>query len=291
MAVVHQFDTGHEIRYKILLKQLRSQSSSASMNHYSRLLKCKGPDWGYRFRCRLQSCPRCRDMYIRSQVKAAQKRFGHLTNDELGMITIVLGATPDVNKIGEMMSKARRDLRNLVNRKRRADPDGWNNFEFLAWLETDCFDASQIGHLGSDKQTQYASFLTIFHGMNGPIWVPTLHGIIKLGDHLSRSDVCEAFERQFKFHRQVDIRSLISDFSMSQNIDEIIRYANKHEDTTKIFCIEASWDDAWINDYYSWMHQWSRGSLSVKISIKQKKSKYTYHVDNDGCLTLVGALN
>lgn len=223
-------------------------------------------------------------MYIRSQVKAAQKRFGHLTNDDLGMITIVLGATPDVKEIGRMMSKARRDLRNLVNRKRRADPEGWNGFELLAWLETDCFDASQLGHLGSDKQTQYASFLTIFDGMSGPIWVPTLHGIIKLGDKLSRSDTYETFKRQFKAHRQVDIRRLISDFPTNRNIDQIIRYANKHDDTVELFGFEADWDTLWLNEYYGFMHQWSRGSLSLRISISQRKTKLVYEVDEDGCL-------
>lgn len=212
-------------------------------------------------------------MYIRSQVKQAQTRFGHLANDKLGMVSIVLGATPNVNEIADIMAKARSDLRNLVNRRRKSDPDGWNDIEFLAWLETDCFDASQFGHLGTDKQRQIASFLTVFDGMTGPIWVPTIHGIVKLGKEQSLADLRQAFEKKFKFHRQVDICQFVHDFSTRNNIACIINYSNKHNDNVSLYGIDSGWDDSWIESYYGWLHQWSRGSLRIKISIKEKTIK------------------
>ena len=97
---LHQFDDEHFSQFKKLLQLLKTRKTSAAMHHHSRLKKCAGPDWGYRFRCRLQSCPRCRDMYIRSQAKKAQHRFGNLSNDRLAMVSIVLGATTGVNEIG-----------------------------------------------------------------------------------------------------------------------------------------------------------------------------------------------
>lgn len=107
--------------------------------------------------------------------------------------------------------------------------------------------------------------------MHGPIWVPTLHGIIKLGDSLSCADARRAFERQFSAHCQVDIKSFHSNKSVKNNIDGIVEYANEHDDTTTIVGMTSDWDQAWLNEYYGFLHRWSRGSLRIKLSINKRK--------------------
>ena len=118
---------------------------------------------------------------------------------------------------------------------------------------------------------QYSEFLTIFDGMAGPIWVPTIHGIVARPGALDIEDLEASFQRQFKKYRQVHVEPFYRDFLPSQNIDRIVRYANKHNDTIKIDGVKWDWDDDWLEAYYGWLHQWSRGSLSLKFHIGRRE--------------------
>jgi len=191
------------------------------------------------------------------------------------MVTINLGAVREVAEIETMMAKARRDFRNLIDRQRR-DSGVWEAVEALAWMETDAFDLEDYPRLGPDKQEQYAQFIQVFHGSSGVIWCPHLHGVIRLTPGLDVGTVRTAFERQWPGHRRVDVRTFTDEKSMIVNLGDIINYALKADCTTEYYNAETGettyveWETAWLGEYYTWLHGWSRGSQSLRLSINPK---------------------
>jgi hypothetical protein len=97
--------------------------------------------------------------------------------------------------------------------------------------------------------------------------------------------VREALERQWPGHRQVDVRPFHASRTMETNLSGIINYANKHLCTTDYYDGETGeitpreWETSWLGIYYAWLHGWSRGFHSTRISIKPKTFKV--HQDAD----------
>lgn len=264
----------HIKRYRDLLDRLDKKGSTSQLNLHSRLKKCEGPDWGHRFTCRSPACPRCRDRYIARQRRDAQERFDGATNLDLRMVSIVLGATYDIWEVGRILNKARSDLRNRINKLRRGS-SAWNDFEIVGWLEVDAYDPDDVHLLGSDKIIQLKELLSYSDStlnMIGPVWSPTIHAIVRVPPSLDQEDVRSAFEDQWPHHRQVDVRSFHFDKTAHRNIGNIVNYANKHECLTGPSGFRSAWDTSWQVRYYDWLHQFSRGFLSIRLSVKPRRA-------------------
>lgn len=254
----------------------------------SRMELCGGERWGHRFTCRTPGCPRCRDQYIAGQRRRAIQRFGTATNAELAMVTVVLGAVLDIRDVASVMAKARRDMRNLVN-SMRSESVMWGRFEALFYLETDAFDATDFLRLGEDKQCQISEFGVVYANTSGPIWVPTLHGIVRLCEGVDIASVRRAFEHKWRGHRRVDVATFHAGRSVKDNIGGIVNYALKHECSTTLispvsgYLTSFEWQPTWIETYYSWLYEWSRGFQSLRMTVGPTKSKIKSNVTTDSC--------
>ena len=155
-------------------------SSTCGDELYDRLVSCgtlSEGTFGWERKCNLPACPYCRAAYARKACKAALADFDGAINEELGMATLVAGATTDVEEIGAMFIKARSDLRNMINRQ-RAERRRWRNFKLIGWLEVDALAAEDLPNLGSDRSA-------LLHGLGLPhvadgdtIWIPTIHAAV-----------------------------------------------------------------------------------------------------------------
>lgn len=248
------------------------------MTLLSRLQKCGGPDWGYRYTCRSPGCPGCRDRRIAAERRRTSKKLAGAKNSELAIVTVILDAVRNVEEIGPVVAKGGKDLRNMVTAQRRIS-GLWGPVEFLLYLETDAFDAQDYAHLGPDRRAQVAEFTSIFEGESGVVWVPSLHGIVRLGPALDVGQVREALERQWPGHRRVHIASFNQNCEVTTNVARIVNYSNKHRCTTDYYDAETGeitpreWDTSWLLAYYTWMHEWSRGFHRTRISVGPKKFK------------------
>lgn len=252
----------------------------------SRIARCNGPDWGYRFTCRSPACPGCRDRYIAKQRREAEKRFAGTSNEHMAMLSINLGAVRSAYGIGGVMDKARRDLRNLWDRQRKDSPF-WSPAELIVWLETDAVALEDYPRLGPDKQEQIAEFMNVYDGMTGVVWLPSLHGVMKLGPGLDIGLARAAFERQWKGHRRVDLRPFFETRPMVVNLGEVINYSLKHTCTTEFYDPETGevrpeeWETRWLGEYYSWLYGFSRGFQSTRIKINPSRPCVSSVVDDE----------
>jgi hypothetical protein len=274
----HQKSTEHRHRCDRLKKALRASSSREAMALRSRMARCAGPDWGHRFTCRSPACPACRDRYIAKQRRAAFTRFAGVPTQEMANFALILPPVFHVADIEAVMAKVRRDLRNLLDRERRASGLWWS-VEVLVWLETDAFDLEDFARLGSDKQKQIGQFIQAFHGQSGTVWVPTLHGVVRLGPGLDVGIARAAFEKQWPGHRRVHIQTFTEGKAMTASLGDVINYSLKHECTNEFIdretgeVVPVEWETSLLRDYYSWMYGWSRGFQSTRISVKPKTEK------------------
>lgn len=242
------------------------------------MARCSGPDWGRRFTCRSPACPGCRDRYIAKQRRAALARFADARTDEMAILTIILPPVFDVAEIGDAMAKARRDLRNLIDRQRRAS-GLWGPAEVLVWLETDAFDLEDLPRLGSDRQAQMRQFIQAFHDQSGIVWSPTLHGIVRLGPGLDVGIARRAFEKQWPGHRRVHLQTFTEGKALAASLGDVVNYSLKAECTNEFIdhatgeVVPVEWETSWLGEYYSWMYGWSRGFQSTRVSIKPTRRK------------------
>jgi hypothetical protein len=291
----HQESAEHWHRFARLKTALRAMSGSSSeaMALVSRLSRCNGPDWGYRFTCRSPACPSCRDRYIGSQRRKAEVRFAGAANSEMAMLSINLGETRAVAGVDGIMAKARRDLRNLFDRQ-RTTCDLWRSVEVLAWMEMDAFDLEDYPRLGPDKREQFSQFLQAPYGSKGVVWCPHLHGVIRIVPGLDLHTIRTAIENQWTGHRRVDVRPFSETKNMVTNLGDIINYSLKHECTTEYYAPETGevttveWETRWLGEYYSWLYGWSRGFQSTRLLINPKNERWSgqsYDCDPDEIYT------
>lgn len=248
------------------------------MSLFSRMKRCEGPDWGYRFTCRTPSCAACRDRHIAAERREALRRFGDASNSELVLVTVILDAVRELDEIGSAIDKGRRDLRNMVHRRRAASPM-WAPVEVMAWVETDVVAAEDFPRLGPDRQALISDLIQVTAGMTGPIWMPSIHGIVRLGPGLDAGALRTALQAQWPGHCRINVKQFYVDKPVENNIAGVVNYANKHACLSNYYDAETGevitqeWEDVWIASYYSWLHEWSRGFQSLRMSVRRPKPR------------------
>jgi len=159
-------------------------------------------------------------------------------------------------------------VRNLVDAKRRVGSRWWG-VEFLIWLETDAFAPQDFIHLGPDKQAQIGAFAHRFVIDGQPVWVPTIHGIVKLNG-FDPQRVSMELQSRWNYPKQVDVQRFYEHNSKEQNISNIINYSLKNECLSYLGRQVECWPNSWRATYYTFLHLWSRGFQSLRCSIGAK---------------------
>src|SRR5919107_2831276 len=143
----------HQARRRYLIDHLPERGRfDPRVRLRNKLIRCEDPN---RRACGSPTCPKCTSRYIGRQRKKLQNRYHNVPNGHLAFLTIVLGVTRpnEVEEITDIWDKAKRDLRNVVDRRRRKSPS-WEAVELTLWLEVDAVDVQGIACLGSDKKRQ-----------------------------------------------------------------------------------------------------------------------------------------
>jgi len=234
-----------------------------------RMQRCGTGDWNGHFTCRTPGCDECRGRYIGKQRRAALARFADASNDDLAMVTIVVGATGWIDEVADLVTAFRKDLRNVVDGLRRSHRR-WRSVEFLMWLETDAFASEDYVLLGSDKQAQLGPMAPLILNPRAPVWIVTFHGIVRLNG-LEPQQIRQELERKWGGAKRVDVAPFAPEKTERANLGDIINYALKHQCRTHLGAAEERWPDEWIAEYFAFLHEWSRGFQKLKVSVGRQR--------------------
>jgi hypothetical protein len=252
-----------------LRETLLYSNASGARDLFHRMSRCGSEDWNWHFTCRTPACSACRSRYIGQQCRSAKRRFGACANEDLAFLTIVIGAAESVDEIADLFAKFKKDVRNVIDTKRRIKGQ-WHGVELLLWLETDAFAVEDFTLLGPDKQAQLCVMAPLFVGDGKPVWVATVHGIVHLNG-LEHQQLRYELECRWRAPKQVDVRPFFDHRTVAQNITSTINYALKHDCRIHLGRITDTWPVLWREEYYCFLQRWSRGFQSLRLSIGPRK--------------------
>jgi hypothetical protein len=93
-------------------------------------------------------------------------------------------------------------------------------------------------------------------------------------------------ERRWPGHKRADIQPFWSGEDKSTNLRRTINYAMKNECRSHLGMVEERWPASWMAEYYSDLHEWSRGFQSTRFNVyasKKAEAEFTEDalVDDD----------
>jgi hypothetical protein len=238
-------------RGRRLIAALEERDDPAARSLAANLMTC-GVDWNGRYTCRCPACGPCRMRYIRAQQREVLARHDGLGNDDLAFVSLVAGGSPDLERADEIIVEATKATRNRIAAERYEAPNRWGGVALSGWYEIDAVSPDQVPLLGSDRRALLPQIATIASARMAPTWIITYHAIITLGGS-SRAEITDAFARQWPAPYQVDVRDLDAGKPVTQNINSLVGYANKHSGTTTLGAIKEPWPVSWEADLYSWL--------------------------------------
>lgn len=248
-----------------LIEALAHSSHHAAPSLLGRMRECGGSGWNDQFTCRTPGCSACRSRYIGYQRRSAERRFSRLENADLSSASIVIGVVTDLADIGAEWAKFRKDVRNLIDSRRRLN-GLWSCVEILLWLEVDAMHGDDYIHLADEKSAQLGSLMPVAVWPSRPVWIVTCHGIIA-HPAIDSGQVQREFERRWTAPRAVMLKPFDQTNARAGNIGGVVNYALKHRCRTSLGAYHETWPIAWAADYYSYLHSWSRGFQSTRISV------------------------
>lgn len=251
-------------RLRAALIEQKTNSAHALVHDLDRC----GVEWNGRYSCRSPICPRCCATNARAQQREARAFFADADNSDLALMTVVLDGTRHVDEIGEIITKGYQATRNRINAGRRKST-WWNTFAIKGWYEVDAFGPDHVPLLGSDRTALLGEIAPCQISQDGPMWVPTYHAIVKLGD-VGLGEVQDAFVRQWSVPNQVHIKRFDADQPVGENIDRIASYANKHVCTVQLGHAYEPWPISWTASLYSRLHQHRNAFEFLRFSVKEK---------------------
>lgn len=236
-------------------------------------LEACGVGWNGRYRCRTPACFRCRFINIRKQQRDSVDLLGHFGNDDLAWVTVVIGATSNINGVTNLIAKNRQDTRNCVVSARLRDPR-WHGTYLRAWHEIDAVGADHMPILPPDRKTLIPALAPIAAQTALPTWLPTWHGLM-FRNGLSDHEIKYQFRRQWKLDHQVDVRPLDTSKTVDANLSELSSYSNKfHTTTTLDGGLKDPWPVTWETKFFGWISSVQRNPFeSLRMTVHQSFPK------------------
>lgn len=263
-TILHGYTAANRAQHRRLLSGLPPDSDLAL-----RLRRCgslSNGTYGWLYRCRLPSCPGCRSMYATRHRRKASEMFLGAKNDEMALVTVVLGVVGNLADMDALLSKGRRDLRNAVN-ARRATRAAWGSLELLGWIEVDAVHSDDLQFVAAERRELLAS-LGAGVGTSGPIWVATFHAVVR-HERIDWQEVRSVLAAQWPRRAQVHVQPFHSHLSPAQNLANCVNYAVKHQAVTKLGTRTEPWPATWLVAYYTWLHDWSPSFKRLRILLRR----------------------
>lgn len=238
-------------------------------NLRNKLSKCgEQGHWAWNeWRCGSPACLRCSRRYAARESRKIITTMSGATNNDLSMLTIMIGIADDVDEIGAHWTKFKSDIRNKVNAMRRSS-QGWESVSLTGWLEADPVTFEDYAIFGSEKRTMLTSLNSPRWRSDGaPSWLVHVHGIA-IHRAVNPNDLHASLTARWQGDRRVHIQPFNQGRSEPENVRSVVRYSTKFRPGRWIRGSFDQWSPAWLAEYYSWAESYSRGWQSLRLRIK-----------------------
>lgn len=253
-------------RMERLRNALREQRNPTDKPLLDKLERCR-VDWHCRYQCRSPACLRCRGANIRHQQRGTSEFLGHFPNAKLAWVSVVLGATSDIEGVTAIIEKSRRDTKNRFVSARSRD-DRWNDTYLRAWHEIDAVGAEHMPLLPPDRRDLVPSLAPMAAYTLTPTWLPTWHGILWT-EHLSPEDIGNQLRRQWPLDHQVHVQPFDQGKTVKANLDNLTSYANKfHCSISLMDGFKEPWPVHWQTQFFGWLNEGRRNPFEgLRMSV------------------------
>ena len=177
--------------------------------------------------CRVPLCPRCFMLRRgRETRKNIRNFFKDCDNADLGLLTVLLPVTTDLNTVRQSMKQHVQKIRNMLAVKRRADAR-WNSVHLTGYWELNRYTDIDYEAFGRLTQIAVDKLNWPLAANGGTVWHPHFHAIIARGD-VSLDEVRDLFrDEAFNQPYQVDLRPFDVRRPVESNIQSVTRYCMK----------------------------------------------------------------
>lgn len=255
-----------------LREELHVRGGDVDQRLVEKLERC-AVDWqDGRYRCRSPACIRCRRKHIKNQQRESLELLGHLPNEDLAFVTVVLPGTTDIEHLGPLIAKSRKDTANRFTAARRLN-EQWRGTYLRGWHEVDALAPDHFAILPPDRRSLIPDLAQASMDFVSPTWVPTAHSIM-FTNGLAVTDIADHLRRQWKLDHQVDVRPFDTHRSVARNLVGLTGYSNKFHCTTSLDgSIREDWPVAWQAQFFGYLNKLQRNVFeSLKMTINQFKA-------------------
>lgn len=260
-----------------LRNALREQRNPTDKPLLGKLDRC-AVDLNARYRCRSPACIRCRFINIRRQQRGSFELLGHFPNENLAFVTVVVGATIDINGVSSLIKKSRQDTINRFAAARAAD-DRWDGTYLRAWHEIDAAGIEHMPLLPPQRLKLVPSLTPMGADTTAAMWIPTWHGIMWLNG-LSVREVTNQLGRQWNLEHQVDVEPFDPKKPVTANLAKLTSYANKFHCSISLDGKRTeAWPIHWQTEFFGWLDNAQRNPFeSLRMTINQRYPKEAVEV-------------
>lgn len=196
------------------------------------------------------------------------------------MASVLLGATKDVEQIGDIFLTARSDLRNRVNRQRR-ESRRWMRVQLVGWLEVDAVSPLDVPLIPPQRREALMALGLPSAEDHEAIWLPSFHAVV-WHPGVDWQEVRDVLSLQWGAARQVHVQPAAQHLTAEQNIKNIVSYSLKHRCQTNIGGVAMDWPASWLGQFYDWLHEWSQGFRRTRLLIGLPKALHDKEDKNIG---------
>lgn len=227
------------------------------------------------------------------QKRELQEMFSGFQNSEMAFVTAVLPAVRNTADLGPVLKKGQSDLRNRIRACRRAS-DQWDDLAIVGWTEIDAVAADQMQFIAPERRDLLLQIAPIGCDMITPVWVPTFHCIVYLGN-ITVPELRAALQKQWSLEGQTDVQRFWPNQPFEVNLEKLVGYVSKFACSTSLCAnvhggkIADPWPPAWEAELLAWLHSGHRNAFErLRFSIRQKKTKQTDQVDSEIEINVTG---
>jgi hypothetical protein len=207
-----------------------------------------------------------------------QEKLRGVENSQMAFVTVVLPGVRDVRGIENVMKKGLTDLRNRVRASRRASKR-WDSLGIFGWYEIDTTAFDQMAFVADERRDLLLEIAPIGCEDFGPVWVPTIHALVYLGD-VDVAEVRTALQQQWSLPNQTDVRRFQANQEFEINVNNLVGYVNKFACATNL-CAAVDggkyadqWPPAWEAELLEWLHAGHRNAFErLRFRIGQKRPR------------------
>ena len=272
-----------EARVAGLIRALRASGQPVQLDLARRLMRCQQAridrraghvvDW--RPMCRHAACEVCRRTLEKRAADRVRRRFRDADLACCHEATIMLARTGSLQAVRDLVRVTRTELRNMRDRRGRADPR-WRNVMAAGAIEVDAMGPDDVGLLPPQRRAVVRDLPmhgALDHATYGHevLWIAHAHLALSAPE-LSQAELQDALLTQWPgIGGRVRVQPFWDSVPAGDSAARIVGYASKHAMRLKLdggdACTVLPWPAPVQATFWGWVHSMRNGLASLRLQI------------------------